>query len=250
MGLEQYKFRSKIFRRRGATRGMELPPDFDVYIRDVGETLDQRDVELLRAIDEHGSINRAASELGRSYSRAQQRIVALEDGFGDLVERTRGGSDGGGSQLTDQAWALIARYERVRTEFSGVAETEETVLSGQVRDREGRLATVETAAGTVRALVPEDCEEVSLTVQADTVTLQSPEETPAPDATSARNRLEGTVVSVDVGEGVGRVTVDIGATAGLSAIVTVASIERLALADGEPVVASFKATATRGIPTT
>ncbi|MFC7131623.1 MULTISPECIES: TOBE domain-containing protein [Salinibaculum] len=229
---------------------MDLPPDFDVYIGGAEETLGQRDVELLRAIDSYGSINRAATELGRSYSRAQQRIVALEECFGDLVERNRGGSGGGGSALTERARSLTVRYERLQAAVTGVAETEETVLSGKVVDREGRLATVETSVGTVKALAPPDSEKLSLAVQADAVTLQAPDETPSPDATSARNHLSGTVKSLERGEGVSHVTVDVGAAVDLSAIVTVASVERLGLEKGAPVTVSFKATATRGVPTT
>jgi molybdate transport system regulatory protein len=227
---------------------MEEPAAFDVYIGGEGVTLTERDVRLLRAIDEEGSINRAAAELGRSYSRAQQRIVDLEDAFGDLVERSRGGSGGGGSTLTDGARELLARYDRLRAAFAGITETAETVLAGEVTDREGRLAAVDTEAGRLRALVPTGAEAVTLAIQADAVTLQAPEETPSPGATSARNRLEGTVRAVAVGEAVGEVAVDVGASVDLQAIVTVASIDRLGLAAGEPVVATFKATATRGVP--
>lgn len=224
--------------------------EFDVYIGGDDARLGERDVRLLRAIDGHGSINRAAEELGRSYSRAQQRIVDLEGTFGDLVERNRGGAGGGGSTLTGNARELLARYDRLRAAFDGVTETAETVLSGEVIDREGRLGTVDTEAGRLRALVPADAEEVTLAVQADAVTLQAPSETPPPGATSARNRLEGTVTAVDAGEAVARVRVDVGAPADLRAIVTVASTDRLDLAPGRPVVVSFKATATRGVPAT
>jgi len=227
---------------------METLPEFEVSLRRGGVTLTGRDMALLRAIDEEGSLNRAASALGRSYSRAQQRIVELESGFGELVERRRGGVAGGGSRLTPRARQLERRYERLRLEFSGVAETAETVLTGRVVDRDGRLATVETAAGTVRGLVPTDVEDVRLIVRADAVTLQSPAASPAPDTTSARNRLEGTVTGVDLEEAIGLVTVDVGAPADLTAIVTDASVDRLDLAVGTPVVASFKATATRGMP--
>lgn len=226
---------------------MELLPDFDVYLSREGVTLTQRDVELLRAIEEHGSMNRAASELGRSYARTQQRVVELEDAFGDLVERTRGGSGGGGSRLTERARTFEHRYERLRVEFGGVAETSETVLAGRVVDRDGRLGTVETEAGTLRGLVPDPGEEVRLIVRADAVTIQAPSASPSPDATSARNRLAGTVTDVDVRTTVALVTVDVGATVDLSALVTTRSIDRLDLAEGVPVVASFKATATRSV---
>ena len=226
---------------------MEFSTEFDARIGQGDVTLAARDVELLRAIDEHGSINAAATALGRSYSRAQQRIVELEGAFGDLVERKRGGSGGGGSQLTDNARALLSRYDRLRAEFTGVAETAETVIEGRIVDREGELATVETAAGTVRAIVPPNGDEVRLTLRADAVTLQSPSQSPDSDRTSARNRLRGTVLTIDAGESVALVTVDVGGEIELSALVTTASVERLNLHRGTPVVVSFKATATRGV---
>jgi molybdate transport system regulatory protein len=228
---------------------MEFSTEFDARIGQGDVTLTARDVELLRAIDDHGSINAAATALGRSYSRAQQRIVELEGAFGELVVRTRGGSGGGGSQLTDDARHLLSRYDRLRAEFTGVAETAETVLTGRVVERDGELATVETPAGLLRALVPENGDEVRLTLRADAVTLQSPSRSPDSDRTSARNRLEGTVLTVDAGEAVALVTVDVGGDVTLSALVTDSSVEKLRLHRGTPVVASFKATATRGVST-
>ncbi|MFD1634163.1 TOBE domain-containing protein [Haloplanus ruber] len=229
---------------------MEFSTEFDARIGRGDVTLTERDVALLRAIDDHGSINAATATLGRSYSRGQQRIVELEEGFGDLVARKRGGSGGGGSHLTDLARELLNRYDQLSAEFSGIAETEETVLSGQVVDHDGELATVETAAGTVRALVHDDGTDTGarLTLRADAVTLQSPSRSPEGDRTSARNRLEGTVRTVDRGEPVALVTVDVADEVSLAALVTVTSVEKLGLDRGTPVVASFKATATRGVP--
>ena len=227
---------------------MELLPAFEVSLRHDGVEFTRRDVELLEAIDEYGSIHRAAGELGRSYSRAQQRIVTLESAFGDLVERTRGGPSGGGSSVTDRGWTLRNRFERLRIEVGGVAETAETVLRGRVHDRDGDLATVETAAGSVLAVVPLDADDVRLILRADAVTLHAADESPAPDATSARNTLRGTVTEAATDGAVRRVAVDVGAGVDLTAIVTRSSVERLGLEPGVPVVASFKATATRSVP--
>lgn len=228
---------------------MEFSTGFDARIGQGDVTLSERDVTLLRAIDEHGSINAAATALERSYSRAQQRIVELEEAFGSLVTRKRGGSGGGGSRLTDGARDLLSQYDRLRAEFSGVAETAETVLDGTVVDREGELATVETTAGTLRALIPDAdvTGEIRLTIRADAVTLQSPSESDESERTSARNRLEGTVRAVDAGEAVALVAIDVGSVT-LSALVTGTSVDTLDLRPGTPVVASFKATATRGVP--
>ncbi|RLM88072.1 LysR family transcriptional regulator [Halobellus sp. Atlit-38R] len=228
---------------------MDVRPSFDTYIGSDGVTLDSRDVALLRAIDREGSLNNAADSLGRSYAHAQRRIVELEEAFGSLVERRRGGSGGGGSELTDTARELLAAFERTRTGFEGVADIAETVLAGTIVEREGELVTVETGAGNVRALVPEGDGDVQLSLRADAVTLTDPEDTPVPEHTSARNRFLGTVESVESGERIARIAIDIGADEPLLALVTEDSRAKLGLEPGSDVVASFKATATRGIST-
>ena len=221
---------------------------FDATLRADGVAFGERDAELLRTVDEAGSLNAAASALGRSYSRAHDRLTELEEAFGSLVERQRGGSGGGGSTLTDRAGELLAAFDRLRAGYSAIAETTETVLDGEVVARDGELGTVETAAGTVRALVPPDADAVEVVLRADAVTLHDPVDTPTGDATSARNRFSGEVVEVDRGESVSRVSVDVGADAPLVALVTEESRDRLGLEPGREVVASFKATATRATP--
>ena len=226
-------------------------PTFETRLHADGVEFDGRDAALLRAVAGEGSLNAAASALGRSYSRAHERLGELEGAFGPLVERTRGGAGGGGSRLTDGARALLARYDRLRAEFTGVAEATETVVEGHVVERRGELAVVETDVGRLRALTPSDAETVQVTLRADAVTLHAPADAPPAGGTSARNRLEGVIGAVEVGEAVGTVTVDVGGRDGnvaLDALVTLESVERLGLAPGEPVVVTFKATATRAVP--
>lgn len=214
-----------------------------------GDTdFDARDATLLRSVDEHGSLNAAAEALGRSFAHAQRRIVDLEAAFGRLVERRRGGQGGGGSELTETARDLLARFDRLRVEFSGVTAAPQTVLAGRVVDRDGELATVETDVGPVRALAPPDADRVEVTVRADAVTLHAPTDVPGEDATSARNRCAGEVAVVEPGETVATVELDVGGTVRLSALVTLASVERLQLEPGTAAVATFKATATRAVP--
>ncbi len=221
---------------------------FDAQLRADEVAFDERDARLLRVVDEAGSLNAAADDLGRSYSRAHGRLTDLEDAFGDLVERQRGGESGGGSKLTARADELLARFDRLRAGYSSVAETAEAVLEGTVEERTGELGTVSTAAGRVRALVPPGVDDVQVSLRADTVTLHDPDEAPDAGATSARNRFAGEVTAIDRGEAVSRVTVDVGAEGPLLALVTEESRERLALDVGAEVVASFKATATRATP--
>lgn len=218
------------------------------YLRIGGAEVDRRDVEALRGIDEHGSMHRAAAELGRSYARIQRRVVELEEAVGPLVARRRGGEGGGGSTLTENARRLLDRFDRLRAEFAGLARAEESVFAGTVTERSGRLGTVSTAAGPVRAVVSGDADAVQVSVRSDAVVLTEPGGEPAPAGTSVRNRFRGTVVRVDEDDGLGRITVDIGAEQPLRALVTGTSLDALELAPGDEVSASFKATATRAVP--
>lgn len=228
--------------------GQEVDAGFDARLRTGDVAFDARDVALLEAIDEFGSLNRAADDLGRSYSRALDRLQELESVHGTLVERRRGGSGGGGSELTDAARDLLARFERLCSGLSAVATAEKTVLSGIVEEHEGELGIVNTDAGRVKAIVPPDVDRVQVTVRSDAVTLHAPADAPEPDATSARNRFEGTVETIDRGVAVARASVEVGAESSLVAVVTMDSVHRLDLEPGREVVASFKATATRGVP--
>jgi molybdate transport system regulatory protein len=232
----------------GAADSAPVAPAFETELHAEGVTFGADDAALLRAIDNAGSLNAAANDLGRSYSRAHKRLSQLEAAFGSLVASQRGGTGGGGSTLTERARALLARFERLRSGLTGVAEVAETVLPGEVVDRTGEIATVETGAGRLRALAPPDATSVFVTIRADTVTLQDADGAPPAAETSARNRFRGTVRTVERGESVATVTVDIGADPPLVALVTARSSDLLGLEPGIAVVASFKTTTTRATP--
>jgi molybdate transport system regulatory protein len=226
-----------------------MDPDVTPELRAGDVAFGAADARLLRAIDERGSVSAAASALGRSRARATGRLDDLEAAFGSLVERVRGGSGGGGMRLTPGARDLLARFDRLRAALSGVAAAEECVLEGRVVGRDGELATVETSVGTVRALAPADIDCAQVSLRADAVTLHGPNGAPPAGGTSARNRLSGTVTAVERGEAVAHVRVAVDGTESVTlvALVTLESVERLSLAPGTAVVATFKATATRAV---
>ncbi|OYR46281.1 TOBE domain-containing protein [Halorubrum sp. Eb13] len=207
---------------------------------------DGRDAALLRAVHEAGSVAGAAAELGRSRARALSRIERLEEAFGRLVERRRGGSGGGGSRLTDAGRELLDRYDRLQAVLAATASVPETVLDGTVASVDGELADVDTAVGTLRGLHDNATvgDAVQVRVGADAVTMHSGDADIDPDATSARNRLRGTVVDIDAGETVCTVRVAVEGTA-FHVLVTAESASRLALTEGDDVSVRWKATATR-----
>jgi molybdate transport system regulatory protein len=86
-------------------------------------------LEVLRRVAETGSISQAARDAGISYKAAWQAIDTLGNLSGQtLVERTVGGSGGGGARITPQGLQLLAladELSRARTavlsRFSGGA---------------------------------------------------------------------------------------------------------------------------------
>lgn len=226
---------------------MTIEKEYSTQLAADGVTIDRRDIEMLDAIERWGSLQRAADELGRSYAWLQRRLVEIEDAVGELTERRRGGSGGGGTELTETAHELRRQFDRHETELEGVAQATESVFSGTVRDRTGELATVETAAGPIVALVPEGATDVQVTVRSDAVVLGNPEESLRADETSLRNRFTGVVEGVKTGETIARVTIRLDGDAELEALITGASADRLGIVVGDPIRTSFKATAARAI---
>lgn len=79
--------------------------------------------ELLTAIDQQGSINKAATELSMSYRQAWGKIKQSEACLGIRLIYTRtGGERGGGSSLTVDAKDMLRRYSELREK--AVAEIE------------------------------------------------------------------------------------------------------------------------------
>jgi len=67
---------------------------------------------ILISIIEQGSISEACRNLGISYRKAWSRIKRTEDRLGfSLLEKNRGGTSGGGSEITPGGKELLDRYE-------------------------------------------------------------------------------------------------------------------------------------------
>lgn len=121
----------------------------------------------------------------------------------------------------------------------------ETIVPGQVTAEQDGLATITVGEQTVEAAtagpVPQ---EVLVALRPEEVVLWPPTEGLA--ASSARNRLPGTVRRLSPAGTQVRVEVDCGFT--LVALVTRRSLEEMELRVGSPVVATFKAAAVHLIP--
>ena len=68
-------------------------------------------VELLKYIDEQGSISRASRLMKITYRKAWGQIKAMELQLGlPLVRKQTGGAGGGGARLTSEARELLGDY--------------------------------------------------------------------------------------------------------------------------------------------
>jgi molybdate transport system regulatory protein len=77
--------------------------------------LDNRIIDLLSAIDQSGSLNQAAKQMGLSYKGAWQIIERVNNSAPKtLITATTGGSKGGGSCLTESGRALLELFKELQ----------------------------------------------------------------------------------------------------------------------------------------
>jgi len=86
--------------------------------RESGGKLDDTLVKLLAGIQESGTLRSAADSLGLSYRKAWGDLRKAEKFVGfPLVEKIRGGKDGGLSRLTADGAELVAAFNHLHQEF-------------------------------------------------------------------------------------------------------------------------------------
>lgn len=91
---------------------------------------------LLEAIDESGSIRRAANAIGMSYRRAWLLLQDIEAVMGaPVVAGGSGGANGGGSALTKLGRAVVDQYRAIERRASLYVADELRVLSAMAKSR-------------------------------------------------------------------------------------------------------------------
>ena len=89
-----------------------MEPKFNLWIEHNGVVvLSEWRVKLLEAIDQTGSISRAAEKMKVTYHRAWEKLHEMEEGLGyKLINAQVGGAGGGGAELTDRGRDLVKRF--------------------------------------------------------------------------------------------------------------------------------------------
>jgi molybdate transport system regulatory protein len=78
--------------------------------------------ELLRLVDEEGSLNRAVARMGMSYRAAWGYVRELEEAAGfPFLARAPGGRNAG-ARLTPEARRFLASFDAYRASLKGAAD--------------------------------------------------------------------------------------------------------------------------------
>jgi len=73
--------------------------------------------QILRAVEEEGSLSAACQKLGLTYRRTWGDLKKIEQQLGfPLLNKSRGGKEGGMSELSSQGKALVEAFDKFHKE--------------------------------------------------------------------------------------------------------------------------------------
>ena len=236
----------------------------------------RRWMELLAALGSEASIAAAARTVGLSYKAAWDAVDAMNNlADAPLVERVVGGKGGGGTRLTADGERLVATWREVEAQNARFVEllNERIAHAGRDLDIIGRFAMLTSArnhlagriarithgavndevelelggGGRIVAIVThESTQHMGLAVGGQAIALVKASSVIVGTdldgvRLSTRNQLPGTVSRVTPGAVNTEVVIEVEGGNVIAAIVTNTSAQRLALAEGTPATALFKA---------
>jgi len=239
------------------------------------QLINSEQIQLLQAIDDSGSISAAAKQVGISYKTAWDRVDAMNNMAEQaLVLRGAGGRKGGGTQLTKYGKEVVAGFLAIEQDHQafiqrvgGKVQTLNDISHyiGQTRvvtsarnqfyGKVLRLTRGEVNAEVVlqisstqtivAVITRESVKQLRLkkgvpviaVIKASWILLSNDTSI----ATSARNKVIGTVARIIQGKVNSDVIIDLGEGKSLSATVTSPSVVALGLKKGAKVCGLFKA---------
>jgi len=103
---------------------------YKIWIEADGELfLGPGKVQLLKLIDELGSLNKAAEQMKISYKKAWWMVNSANTTAKEpMLTTAKGGKGGGGTRLTEYGRMMILKYEQLMERTKKIMETEETVF--------------------------------------------------------------------------------------------------------------------------
>jgi len=238
--------------------------------------LDARFFALLRAVQDSGSLHKAARAAGYSYKGAWLLLETAGNlARAPLVEKVTGGRGGGGTRLAPAARQLLATWQQLQIRHASFLREQEAWLLEQpglaalLRSASMKTTARNQFAGTVSAVtqgpvtthvtltLPGSLEitaamtttaakQLKLAVGREAIALVKASEVVlvtdfAGYRLSARNQLEGTVSRVHKGAVTSMVGLTLPGGATITASVTNDAVEALDIAVGQAATATFKA---------
>ena len=240
--------------------------------------LDNRMIALLQAIDESGSINQAAKQVGLSYKGAWQMIERANNLAPKvLVSTATGGSKGGGTCLTAAGRSLLALFQRLETQhrqfmqqlnaslgqdadlllllkrqaiktsatnqlFAQVTAITAGAVNSEVQLllKSGQTVVSSLTLAAVDKLALQVADEVLLMINAPEINLLGEDDNAQ---LSARNKLLGRVIRRQDDGVESLIVLDLGGGDTLTVSITQASADNLGLQAGVAACAAFKSNA-------
>jgi molybdate transport system regulatory protein len=97
---------------------------YKVWLDNDGKAFGEGPYQLLKRVEEKGSLHQAAMDMKMSYRKAWRTLRAIEEKLGfALLDRHVGGVSGGGSQITDAGRQLVKNYEGFRNDVREALES-------------------------------------------------------------------------------------------------------------------------------
>lgn len=240
---------------------------------DKPEQLEKR-MRLLEAIDTTGSISSAAKTVGLSYKAAWEAVDTMNNlSHAPLVTKITGGSGGGGTKLTALGKDMVTNYSILKQEYERFIKTLSNIsefniehiknlqrIAMQISARNqlmGKIGEIKQAkvnaevhivlkSGVilVSTITNSAVEEMGLHVGDEVVgIIKASSVLVANDdaiATSARNKLRGTVRDIKFGDINAQVSIDVGENDVVVATITTESVKQLGFHVGSHVCAIIK----------
>lgn len=252
---------------------MEFSSSLTLFSSDIPFLLEKR-IKLLSAIEEEGSISKAAKKVPISYKAAWDAIDSINNLCPTpVVTKETGGKGGGGAKLTKYGKNLIKTYTLLQAEHekflsaltqmtdfnSGTLRTIQRVamqisarnqlrgvvdkiVKGEVNTnlvivpKSGHELFANISTGSVNSLDIKPNNEVIAIFKSSSVLLAKSDDI----ALSARNKIKGKVQRITKNNTNSEVVLDIGDGETIASVITTGAVKKLDIKEGDQVVAFIK----------
>jgi molybdate transport system regulatory protein len=217
-------------------------PQYRLKIVDNLILLDKKTFELLKYIDNCGSITKASLKAGIPYRSALKYIENIEkDINSEIVSTKRGGKGGGGgTKLTNNGKLILKEYRKVDSILKMHADVNE--IEGNISEIDNKNKIASIYLNEKKIILPV---RGNFKVGDRVLVLISPEDIFVmlePQESSVRNIFEGKITGMELKDHLIRLNVDLGQIS-LFVDITEYAREQLNLTLGKVVYIGFKAAA-------